>query len=263
MSRIAVFLRKESLQFIWNKIKLYARDSKLIRIVSTRNALFILKQVMSDWISLLTYTQRARSSLIPLMVWMGKISVRFSFYYWRISVSNAIGLSNLALMKASVKIWRNMALANRCYNRNLAKRVLLALRRLLWVRGEMGRALKRSRGIALLLATRLDHIGKLAIKRSFSIWVMKLGIDLGPMKSRKSVLKPFLSSSLSLQGCIQQPPQGNDSQSESFQSLSKEDKSSCVKIRTGKERERVRDLLSVTASSIKQTSPPSSSFMDR
>jgi hypothetical protein len=266
LSRVAVFLRRESMQFIWNKIKTYARDSKFIRVISKKNALCIQKQVISHWTSLLAYTQRARSSLIPLMVWAGKISVRFSFYYWRISVSNAIGLNNLALMKSSVKIWRNMASASRCYNRNLAKRVLLALRRLLWVRGEMGRALKRSRGIALLLATRLDHIGKLAIKRSFGIWVMKLGMDLGQMKSRESVLKPFLSSSLSLQGSMQHPNrnlQGDDGRSESLQSLSKGDKSPCVKIRTGSESERVGDLLSVTASSIKQTSSLSSSFMDR
>jgi hypothetical protein len=246
LSRIAVFLRRETLQFIWNKIKAYTRDNKSMRIISKRNVLCMQKQVLSGWISILAYTKRARSSLVPLNVWAEKISVKFSFYYWRISVSNAIGLNNLALMKGSIKIWRNMASASQCYNRNLARRVMLALRKLLWVRGEMRRALKRSRGISLLLATRLDHIGKIAIRRSFDIWVMRLGLNLGPINAKGKALKRSLSSSF--QGSKQHPnrdSQGYISPSEPFLSLSKEDKSSC----------------SVTASSIKQISP--SPFTDR
>lgn len=266
LSRMAAFLRREMLYSMWLKIKSYVRDSKLIGIISKKNALCFQKQVMSDWMSLLVYKGRARSALVPLVVWAGNISVKFSFYYWRISISNAVGLDNLALMKASIKIWRNMALATRCYNKNLARRVLLSLRRLLWVRGVLSRALKRSRGVSLLLATRLGHIGKLAMRRSFRIWVTGVGMTLSPCKARENELKPPVSSSSSFRGSrthLDAYYQGDGWQSEpsTSTSASRRDKSSCKETWTG--REGGKDLESTAASSVKHTSPSSSWFVER
>lgn len=82
----------------------------------------------------------------------------------------------MALLKSSMHIWRNMAATKRYYNNTLARKTLVALRKLLWVRSAAGRVLMRSRGLSLLLATRIYRAGRSALLQSFKIWAAGVGM---------------------------------------------------------------------------------------